>query len=77
MIFSVDFCKNQTDARSFHSHPTNSHGFVWYEEDVPYGKPCPSSLCFGVTETNGCYFCDQVICPAGTSNFFARYNIII
>ncbi|XP_071163004.1 uncharacterized protein [Mytilus edulis] len=63
-LISIDFCKNQTDARSFHPHPTNCHGFVQCEEDVPYGIPCPSSRCYGVTETNGCKLCDQVICPA-------------
>ncbi|XP_052105717.1 mucin-22-like isoform X3 [Mytilus californianus] len=63
-LIPIDFCKNNTDSQSYHPHQTNCHSFIQCEGDVTYGQPCPSSLCFGVTETNGCNFCDQAICPA-------------
>ncbi|XP_063428142.1 mucin-3B-like isoform X2 [Mytilus trossulus] len=63
-LIPIDFCKNNTVPQSYHPHQKNCNSFIQCEGEVTYGQPCPSNLCFGVTETNGCNFCDQAICPA-------------
>ncbi|VDI25493.1 Hypothetical predicted protein, partial [Mytilus galloprovincialis] len=63
-LIPIDFCKNNTVSQSYHPHQKNCHSFIQCEGEVTYGQHCPSNLCFGVTETNGCNFCDQAICPA-------------
>ncbi|CAG2239310.1 unnamed protein product [Mytilus edulis] len=63
-LVPIDFCKNNTEARSYHPHPTNCDSFVQCEAALTYSKPCPSGQCFGVFETDGCNYCNQVTCPA-------------
>ncbi|XP_071163007.1 serine-rich adhesin for platelets-like isoform X2 [Mytilus edulis] len=63
-LVPIDFCKNNTEARSYYPHPTNCDSFVQCEAAITYSKPCPSGQCFGVFETNACNFCYQVTCPA-------------
>ena len=67
-FFSVDdFCLQNTEARSYHQHPSDCTKFVQCEVTKTYGISCPPNLCFGIYSLNGCDYCTTVVCSRPTS----------